>query len=400
MLMEDGPMKSAGRPVEYKLLHPGKDDAPSPETAWDVLDVYLRELHSLDQTVAQIRSTLKAVRDSLRADVVFWYPGSNTETLEIVGDRTLTPDWCHNFVQKVLEGTTGDESHLLPANLADAAASLLSTSSAALVRVSKSKSIWIVALSFHSQRRFHLSDIKIMTLARRMLLNQRQQGQVFGKLKETLFGLVHCLTTAIEAKDTYTCGHSERVSRIAVRLGQKMDLPHRFVSDIYLAGLLHDIGKIGVRDSVLLKPGQLTPEDFEHVKQHVTIGDRIMAQVPQLHHLRSGVRNHHERFDGDGYPDGFAGNDIPLLARVLAVADSCDAMMSARPYRTSLPTRQIDSVMLAGSGTQWDPEIIDVFMSCRHDLYSICQQGIGESLIVAVEHAVETANSIAAREMR
>lgn len=392
-------MKAASQPIDYRLLRPGSDDLPKNETAWDVLDCFLRDLHNLDQTVTQIRATLKAVRDSLRADVVFWYPGSRAETVEIVGDRALTPDWCHDFVQSVLEGTTGDESHLLRANLSAAAAFLPTANSAALVRVSKSKSIWMVALSFNAERRFHLTDVKIMTLARRMLLNQRQQGQAFGKLKETLFGLVHCLTTAIEAKDTYTCGHSERVGRIAVRLGQKMDLPHRMVSDIYLAGLLHDIGKIGIRDSVLQKPGQLTTEDFEHVKEHVTIGDRIMAQVPQLHHLRSGVRNHHERFDGKGYPDGLAGNDIPLLARVLAVADSCDAMMSARPYRSSLPTRQIDALMADGAGTQWDPEIIDVFLSCRYDLYSICQQGIGESLIVAVEHAVETANSIAAREL-
>ena len=151
-----------------------------------------------------------------------------------------------------------------------------------------------------------------------------------------MFGIVQCLSTAIDAKDPYTCGHSERVARIAVRLGEVMNLSRGEISDLYLAGLLHDVGKIGIRDEVLCKPGPLTAEEEEHIREHPIIGERIISNVTRLAYLRPGVRGHHERFDGGGYPDGLAGEAIPPIARILAVADSCDAMMSARRYRPAL----------------------------------------------------------------
>jgi HD-GYP domain-containing protein (c-di-GMP phosphodiesterase class II) len=174
-------------------------------------------------------------------------------------------------------------------------------------------------------------------------------------------------------------------------LGKQMGLPPAVLSDLYLAGLLHDIGKIGVRDSVLQKPGKLTAEEYEHIKLHVTIGDRLVSNIKPLQHLRAGVRNHHERYDGKGYPDGLAGECIPLQARILAVADSCDAMMAARPYRSAVPAERIDAIMLDGAGTQWDPDIVAQFMICRHELYSICQRGLGDSVFAAVERALHLA---------
>src|SRR5262249_9320054 len=159
-------------------------------------------------------------------------------------------------------------------------------------------------------------------------------------------------------KDPYTWGHSERVGRIAVRIGKQMALPPAVVSDLYLAGLLHDVGKIGIRDSVLQKQGKLNAEEFEHVKQHPLIGDRLVSHVRSLPPLRSGVRNHHERWDGTGYPDGLAGEAIPLQARIIAVADACDAMTSARPYRPGMAPERIDSVMAEGAGLQWDPDVV------------------------------------------
>ena len=163
-------------------------------------------------------------------------------------------------------------------------------------------------------------------------------------MKETLFGVVRCLSAAIDAKDSYTCGHSERVARIAVRLGQEMGLSHGEISDLYLTGLLHDIGKIGIRDQV--KPSSLTTEEYSHVKQHPEIGAGIIANVQRLAYLCPGIRSHHERFDGGGYPDGLVGEAIPYVARIIAVADSCEAMTLRQalspadpqdPHRTDLP---------------------------------------------------------------
>jgi HD-GYP domain-containing protein (c-di-GMP phosphodiesterase class II) len=239
-----------------------------------------------------------------------------------------------------------------------------------------------------------------MTLARRIFLNHHKYSRAEEGLKDTLFGLIHCLTEALEAKDPYTSGHSERVARIALRLAQEMGLAADLVGNIYLAGLLHDVGKIGVRDSVLLKPGRLTDEEMGHVRAHTVIGDRLVARIRQLEHLRPGVRNHHERYDGTGYPDALAGEAIPLLARILAVADSCDALMADRPYRRALPPAAIDEVMRAGAGKQWDPEVIVHFLACRHELYPICQRGIGESVFRAVTSTVNAAVNEASQENR
>src|SRR5262249_10337019 len=158
--------------------------------------------------------------------------------------------------------------------------------------------------------------------------------------------------------------------------------------DVFLAGLLHDIGKIGIRDAVLSKQGPLTAEEFEHVKQHVTIGYSILQNLRPIVHLLPGVRNHHERYDGEGYPDGLAGDAIPLLARILAVADSYDAMTTNRPYRESMPVQQVEKILLEGAGGQWDKRVIDAFQACRQKIHGIRQRGVGESLRLALHDAL------------
>jgi HD-GYP domain-containing protein (c-di-GMP phosphodiesterase class II) len=167
-----------------------------------------------------------------------------------------------------------------------------------------------------------------------------------------------------------------------------MGLGRGEISDLYLAGLLHDVGKIGIRDQVLLKEGPLTPEEFGHMKEHPVLGERIIANVSRFAYLRPGVRGHHERFDGTGYPDRLAGDAIPLMARILAVADACDAMMSTRRYRAALPPARIEQIMREGSGSQWDPRVVEHFFACRHELYAVCQRGLGQSVYLAVERAV------------
>jgi putative nucleotidyltransferase with HDIG domain len=208
-----------------------------------------------------------------------------------------------------------------------------------------------------------------------------------------MMGLLHSLTSAVDAKDAYTCGHSERVALLARHLAQQIGLTDAEVDEVYMAGLLHDVGKIGVPESVLQKTGKLTNEEFELMKKHPQIGARILADVKQVKALIPGVLHHHERYDGRGYPDHLSGEAIPLQARVLAVADACDAMMAARPYRPALPPERIDAIMTAGAGSQWDPHIIEHFQVCRHELYSICQRGIGESVAVAVERALRAGGS-------
>ncbi len=372
-----------------RLARPGEPAAA--EAAWDVLERFGLTLQQCEQSTQQIRLTLDAAREALAADAVFWHPGGTGDAPALAGSVDLAPAWREAFLDFALRELNDSQSGAARSFL-DPAAKPMNPwpCSAALARVSRSRGSWLVALSFHPRRLFGPADVKVLQLMRRIVLNHRQQQQVHARLRDSMFGLVRCLTAAIDAKDPYTWGHSERVARMAVRLGEQMGVSPAGLSDLYLAGLLHDIGKIGIRDSVLQKPGRLTPEEFAHIQEHPVIGDRLVSNVKALAHLRPGVRNHHERWDGRGYPDGLAGEAIPLQARVLAVADSCDAMMATRPYRPALPPERIDAVMVEGAGSQWDPQVIEEFMACRHELYLIYQRGLGDSVVAAVERVLDS----------
>jgi len=369
----------------------GKDAARPHDTVWDLLNRFIQELQSTGSSSRHIRLILKMLHESIRADVVFWYPGATGQPVELVGQPALSAEWCQAFTRRLLAETPEVGSQLFRTDLPHSTRSPSRLpQSVVMVRISRSKSAWIVALSFDAKRRFRPGDIKILNLAKRILLSQCRHNGIRNKLKDALLDLVRCLTATIDAKDPYTCGHSERVARIASRLGRQMGLPAPMLSNLYLAGLLHDIGKIGIRDSVLQKQGELTDEEIAHIKQHPVIGDSIMLHIRQLAHLRPGVRSHHERYDGKGYPDGLAGDDIPLLARILAVADAFDAMHSARRYRPALPADRIDAVFAQHAGTQWDPRIVRHLLACRKELQPICQKGLGYSVFQAVTSTVDS----------
>jgi hypothetical protein len=235
---------------------------------------------------------------------------------------------------------------------------------------------------------FRKSDAALLTPFVALLELTVRGATRYREIKDLLVGLTRSLTTAIDAKDTYTYGHSERVARIAVELGRELGLEADDLGDIYLTGLLHDVGKIGIRDDVLRKPDKLTPEEQDHIRQHVTIGYSILAELRQIRNLLPGVLYHHERYDGKGYPDGLAGENIPLLARILAVADAYDAMTTARPYRDPMPWRKVEEILADGAGTQWDRRVVEAFQRCRQKIHTIRQRGVGESLRHAIEGAL------------
>jgi HD-GYP domain-containing protein (c-di-GMP phosphodiesterase class II) len=162
-------------------------------------------------------------------------------------------------------------------------------------------------------------------------------------------------------------------------------------------GLLHDVGKIGIDDDVLKKPDRLTRDEYRQIQKHVEIGVQILNDLKKLHHVLPGVLHHHESYDGSGYPSGLAGEAIPLTARILAVADSYDAMGSTRPYRRGMESSQIARIFAEGRGKQWDPVIVDALFACRDDLDAIRSKGIGRSLMAAVDDTLDrTAAQVAA----
>jgi HD-GYP domain-containing protein (c-di-GMP phosphodiesterase class II) len=240
---------------------------------------------------------------------------------------------------------------------------------------------------------FRRSDVAILLPFASLLGLHARTAQRYLYIKDILVGLTRSLTAAIDAKDAYTYGHSERVARAAVELGRELGLQEPEQNDIYLAGLLHDIGKIGIRDEVLTKPEPLTGDELKHIQQHPVIGHRILAGVRAISHLLPGVLYHHELWDGSGYPEGLRRDEIPLLARILAVADSFDAMNTSRPYRAALAPERVDQILRERAGIQWDPLVIAAYFRCRDRLAAIRQSGLGESLRDALDGALRNETS-------
>ena len=183
------------------------------------------------------------------------------------------------------------------------------------------------------------------------------------KLERMSMQIVTTISGAIDAKDTYTNGHSTRVASYSKEIARRAGYPEEELEDIYMMGLLHDVGKIGVPDAIINKPARLSDEEFDVIKNHPVMGARILKNITEFPKLATGARWHHERYDGTGYPDGLKGEDIPREARIIAVADAYDAMTSRRSYRDVLAQEKVRSEIERGKGTQFDPQLADVMLS-------------------------------------
>jgi putative nucleotidyltransferase with HDIG domain len=231
---------------------------------------------------------------------------------------------------------------------------------------------WLAAINHADDAEFGTVEASLLNSVGAILGIHSGNLELYRQQSELLAGIVRALTSAIDAKDQYTCGHSDRVARLAVRLAEELGCDARVLNTIYLAGLLHDIGKIGIDDQVLRKPDKLTAAEYEHIKRHVVIGHKILRDLGKLEDVLPVVLHHHESWDGGGYPNRLVKQDIPLAARIVAVADSYDAMGSDRPYRKGLPDDKIEKILRSGAGQQWDPDVVEAFFRARDDLRTIC----------------------------
>jgi putative two-component system response regulator len=201
---------------------------------------------------------------------------------------------------------------------------------------------------------------RLMRQTRRLERTVRRQTR---QLRRTFFSAVTSLVRTLEARDSYTSGHSVRVRALALRLADSigLDVPNR--KRLSLAARLHDIGKVGLAEGILTKPGALSPEEMALVRQHPVLGARILRPIIRTRSVLDAIRSHHERFDGGGYPDGLAGANIPLLARIITVADCYDAMTSSRAYRNALSSDDALDLIIAGRGQQFDPTLVEPFVN-------------------------------------
>jgi putative nucleotidyltransferase with HDIG domain len=237
---------------------------------------------------------------------------------------------------------------------------------------------WLAAFNHLTDAEFGSVEANLLNTVAAILGIHSGNIELYRQQSELLAGFVRAFTSAIDAKDPYTCGHSDRVAQIAVRLAKELGCDERTIDTLYLSGLLHDIGKIGINDDVLHKPGKLSADEYQHIKTHVEIGYRILRDMGNFKDVLPVVLHHHEAWDGGGYPHNLEREDIPLAARILAVADSYDAMNSDRPYRDGMTQEEIGEILRRGAGKQWDPQVVEAFFRAREDIIKISQNGSAE----------------------
>ena len=218
------------------------------------------------------------------------------------------------------------------------------------------------AFIFQENRFFSEKDIYYMSFITQKAASAIENIALYENIYENLFSTLFAFVTALEVRDLYTRKHSTRVARYAHMIAERMGCTEEELDVINFAGSLHDIGKIGIRDDILLKPGRLTDEEYEKIKEHPVIGADIISKLGLWDREMEIIRHHHERYDGKGYPDGLAGDDIPKLARIMAVADCYDAMASDRAYRKKMDKDSVVKIIRENSGTQFDPEAVEAFL--------------------------------------
>jgi len=218
-----------------------------------------------------------------------------------------------------------------------------------------------VALLNHPRREFGSPDAKLIRSSANASAVFIENRRLYDDLHAMMLDLVRALASSVDAKDPYTCGHSERVAILSRELARELGQADEQVEVAYMAGLLHDIGKIGTPEAILCKEGLLQPEERRIIAQHPVVGGRILQDIKHLEAVREAVVHHHERVDGAGYPDGLAGDAIPMLARVVGLADAFDAMTSDRPYRPMMPMAVVLDEIRRNTGTQFDPDVVEAF---------------------------------------
>jgi HD-GYP domain-containing protein (c-di-GMP phosphodiesterase class II) len=202
-----------------------------------------------------------------------------------------------------------------------------------------------------------------------MLAMLRRSGKLARRLLDANLSLMHSLGNAIAKRDSDTDAHNYRVTCYAVALAESLNIPDKSISELVVGAFLHDVGKIGIPDHILLKPGKLTPEEFKVMQTHALLGVEIVAGNSWLGAAAQTIRHHHERYDGKGYPDGLSGQEIPLTARIFAVVDVFDALTSVRPYKLALTLIDTIAIMERDAGKHFDPEIYTAFRELAPALY-------------------------------
>lgn len=215
---------------------------------------------------------------------------------------------------------------------------------------------------------FNTDDLELLTGLSNQVAIAIENARLYDELRETFYATIHALAETIEKRDPYTAGHTKRVMNYSLAIGRMMEFSKKEMENLKLSAILHDIGKIGIRDDVLLKNDKLTSDEFKRIMMHTVYGAEILNHIRQLKSVVPGVKNHHEKYDGSGYPDGLKGDDIPVIARIIAVTDTFDAMTTDRPYRKGLSFNAAFEELKKNAGSQFDPDVVNAFFEAYKEM--------------------------------
>ncbi len=266
-----------------------------------------------------------------------------------------------------------------------------------ILAINRSESIDVLSAFAESgvrdvhQPEFGTFEAGLMQSTASFIASHTKNSSLFLEQKNLQVGIVRAMVNAVDAKDHYTWGHSDRVAEVSRIIAAKLQLSERECEEIYLSGLLHDVGKIGVPDHILQKKTRLTQQEFELLKQHPVIGYRVLEHLTQISYVLPGVLSHHEKMSGAGYPEGLVGDQISIAARIISVADSFDAMTSDRPYRKGMDMNEARSILRDNCGLQWDPNVLDAFFGAWGDVQ---KASFNSSLSLNKLYAVESGDQI------
>jgi len=227
---------------------------------------------------------------------------------------------------------------------------------------SKGKVIGVIQAINKKRGRWTKGDLLLLEYFSNQLSIAIENARLYEELKRTFFETSQALAEAIEMRDPYTGGHTQRVMTYSIAIAEEMGLSKEEIDKIRIAAILHDVGKIGIEDSILRKPSGLSDEELKRMMEHPRIGEEIVKKVSSLKEIAVIIRAHQERFDGKGYPDGLKNGEIPLLARIIAVADTFDAMVTDRPYRKGMSVDLALEELKKNRGIQFDPDVVDAFL--------------------------------------
>jgi HD-GYP domain-containing protein (c-di-GMP phosphodiesterase class II) len=345
-------VKNPGAWLLARMAEQSARDEPSGRPdPWDALDRFAEDLRRSDDPGRRRRSLLELARSATGSEAVFLCDVACARLLDGLGDRLPSPRECLAIAAAIRAGD--------------------GPRGAVIAGIDGPEPGWLVALSGHRGRLPDSGDARLLTFAGRLFADRARRARDHDRYKHAMVGLIRGVAADLDAKAPGNRGHSERVGRIAATLARALGLSEGEIGDLYVAGLLHDLGKLGLREGVLANPGVLSEEDRAHAREHVERGERLLTGAGPLAYLRVGVRHHHERFDGSGYPDGLAGLAIPTPARVLALAEVLDVMMSSRPTRSALTAERIEASLRSDSGRLWDPRVVAAFLECREAVYRL-----------------------------